>query len=56
MATVLLAGAYGQRNPGDEALLTSFVQSLSGHELVIGGGTVVCASPVHRSSSRHLVA
>jgi polysaccharide pyruvyl transferase CsaB len=34
MATVLLAGAYGQRNPGDEALLTSFVQALSGHEVI----------------------
>jgi polysaccharide pyruvyl transferase CsaB len=34
MATVLLAGAYGQRNPGDEALLASFVQALTDHEIV----------------------
>jgi polysaccharide pyruvyl transferase CsaB len=34
MATVLLAGAYGQRNPGDEALLASFVHALDGHDVV----------------------
>ena len=27
---VLLAGAFGQRNPGDEALLAAFVQALRG--------------------------
>ena len=31
---VLLAGAFGQRNPGDEALLASFVQALRGYPLV----------------------
>ncbi len=31
---VLLAGAFGQRNPGDEALLAAFVQELCGHPLV----------------------
>jgi polysaccharide pyruvyl transferase WcaK-like protein len=31
---VLLAGAFGQRNPGDEALLASFVQSLGDWPLV----------------------
>lgn len=34
MTTVLLAGAFGQGNPGDEALLRAFVQALPGREIV----------------------
>jgi polysaccharide pyruvyl transferase WcaK-like protein len=34
MGSVLLAGAFGQRNPGDEALLRAFVQGLPDHDLV----------------------
>jgi polysaccharide pyruvyl transferase CsaB len=34
MATVLLAGAYGQRNPGDEALLSSFLRALPQHRII----------------------
>ena len=33
-ARVLLAGAFGQGNPGDEALLTAFVDALPGAELL----------------------
>src|SRR2546427_141062 len=34
MATVLVAGAYGQRNPGDDALLTAFVEALRAHRAI----------------------
>src|SRR5581483_11844545 len=34
MHRVLLAGAFGQGNPGDEALLRAFVSELHGFELV----------------------
>lgn len=34
MRTALLAGAFGQRNPGDEALLAAFVASLKGWRVV----------------------
>src|SRR5918992_3625223 len=34
MAGTLLAGAFGQRNPGDEALLRAFADGLAGHPLV----------------------
>ena len=34
MATVLVAGAYGQRNPGDDALLTAFVDALRDHRVI----------------------
>lgn len=33
MSSVLLAGAFGQSNPGDEALLSAFAASLEGHTL-----------------------
>ncbi len=35
MARVLLAGAFGQRNPGDEALLEAFLRALSDCDLVV---------------------
>src|SRR5919202_1618476 len=47
MAAVLLAGAFGQRNPGDEALLRAFVESLPDHALV-----ATSVDPVH-TESRH---
>jgi polysaccharide pyruvyl transferase CsaB len=34
MAIVFLAGAYGQRNPGDEALLRSFLEALPEHDVI----------------------
>jgi polysaccharide pyruvyl transferase WcaK-like protein len=33
--TALLAGAFGQRNPGDEALLTSFIDALPGWTTIV---------------------
>jgi polysaccharide pyruvyl transferase WcaK-like protein len=33
--TALLAGAFGQRNPGDEALLTSFTDALPGWRTIV---------------------
>src|SRR3954462_12298802 len=47
MAAVLLAGAFGQRNPGDEALLRAFVEGLPDHALV-----ATSVDPVH-TESRH---
>ena len=34
MPTALLAGAFGQRNPGDEALLDAFVYALPGWDVI----------------------
>jgi polysaccharide pyruvyl transferase CsaB len=47
MATVLLAGAYGQRNPGDEALLTSFVQALPEHDVIATSADPDATRDVH---------
>lgn len=35
MARALLVGAFGQRNPGDDALLSAFAAALPGWELVV---------------------
>ena len=35
MSTVLLVGAFGQGNPGDEALCAAFCSSLTGHDVVV---------------------
>lgn len=35
MTEILLAGAYGQHNPGDEALLASFLQALDRHDVTV---------------------
>jgi polysaccharide pyruvyl transferase WcaK-like protein len=35
MPSVVLAGAFGQRNPGDDALLRSFARSLDGWDLTV---------------------
>jgi polysaccharide pyruvyl transferase WcaK-like protein len=34
MSRLVLAGAFGQRNPGDDALLESFAHALAGHEII----------------------
>ena len=34
MPTAVLAGAFGQRNPGDDALLAAFARSLDGWDLI----------------------
>lgn len=38
MAKILLLGAFGQGNPGDEALFTSTVDALAGHDIVVASG------------------
>lgn len=35
MPTALLAGAFGQRNPGDEALLSAFLDALPGWDSIV---------------------
>jgi polysaccharide pyruvyl transferase WcaK-like protein len=53
MSTVTLVGAFGQGNPGDEALCAAFVDALSAHDLVVVSGDpedtacrhAVCAVP-----------
>ena len=34
MPTAILAGAFGQRNPGDEALLDAFVAALPDWDVI----------------------
>ena len=48
---VLLAGAFGQRNPGDEALLASFVDALGAWPLV-----ATTADPVQTESEHGIAA
>ena len=38
MVSVLLVGAFGQGNPGDEALCAAFVRALAGDEVVVASG------------------
>lgn len=40
--SVLLAGAFGQRNPGDEALLSAFLHGLAGADIIVAS-----ADPEH---------
>lgn len=46
MSRVVLAGAFGQRNPGDDALLEAFRRALPGRELIVtaqsGGAAPGC--------------
>jgi polysaccharide pyruvyl transferase WcaK-like protein len=35
MSTVLLVGAFGQGNPGDEALCGAFCHALAGHDVIV---------------------
>jgi polysaccharide pyruvyl transferase WcaK-like protein len=45
MSRIVLAGAFGQRNPGDDALLESFARALAGHELVATSAAPVSGVP-----------
>jgi polysaccharide pyruvyl transferase WcaK-like protein len=54
MAAVLLAGAFGQRNPGDEALLRAFVEGLPDHALV--ATSVDPSTPRPATGSRRSIA
>ncbi|MGZ6707720.1 MAG: polysaccharide pyruvyl transferase family protein [Solirubrobacteraceae bacterium] len=47
MNTVLLAGAFGQHNPGDEALLRAFVRALPGDGLVVTSSDPVATEAEH---------
>jgi polysaccharide pyruvyl transferase WcaK-like protein len=51
MGAVLLAGAFGQHNPGDEALLRAFVEGLPDHALV-----ATSVDPVHTESAHGIEA
>lgn len=47
MATVLLAGAYGQGNPGDEALLSAFLQALPDWDVVATSSAPAVTEAAH---------
>lgn len=47
MSRVLLCGAFGQDNPGDDALLDAFLRACAGHELL-----VTSAGPVPDAATR----
>ena len=47
MGKVLLTGAYGQHNPGDDALLSAFVQALEGHEVVATSSDPASTTAMH---------
>jgi polysaccharide pyruvyl transferase WcaK-like protein len=53
MAAVVLAGAFGQRNPGDEALLSAFVEALPGHDLVATSADPLLTETGHGISAVH---
>jgi len=38
MSTVVLVGAFGQGNPGDEALCAAFVHALADHDVIVASG------------------
>lgn len=48
MGRILLAGPYGQRNPGDDALLAAFSRGLPDHEVVPTSGTTGPAEVARR--------
>ena len=47
MSSVLLAGAFGQSNPGDEALLAAFRGALPGYDLVATSDDPVATERTH---------
>ena len=47
MSSVLLAGAFGQGNPGDEALLDAFLRELAGDDVVVASRDPGATSAVH---------
>ena len=53
MSTVLLVGAFGQGNPGDEALCAAFCAALADHDVVVvSGDPVDTAAPPRRAGRR----
>jgi polysaccharide pyruvyl transferase WcaK-like protein len=57
VSTVLLAGAFGQNNPGDEALLAAFQRGLPGYHLVATSDDPAATCEEHglRAVHRHHV-
>jgi polysaccharide pyruvyl transferase WcaK-like protein len=51
MAPILLAGAYGQHNPGDEALLSAFLGALDRRELIVTSQDPVATEQAHGVSA-----
>lgn len=47
MPTALLAGAFGQGNPGDEALLSAFVTALDGWQVIATSGDPATTEITH---------
>jgi len=47
MPTALLAGAFGQRNPGDDALLSAFARALGGWDLVATSADPAATEAAH---------
>jgi polysaccharide pyruvyl transferase WcaK-like protein len=50
---VLLAGAFGQGNPGDEALLTAFAAALPGHRPIAISSAPATTSATHGIATVH---
>ena len=51
MATVTLVGAFGQGNPGDEALCAAFCEALAEHDLIVVSGDPGDTARRHRVRS-----
>lgn len=47
MANVLLVGAFGQGNPGDEALCSAFVELMAAHDLVVASADPSITTAAH---------
>ena len=47
MSTVLLVGAFGQGNPGDEALCAAFCAALADHDVVVASSDPVDTASRH---------
>ena len=47
MSTVMLVGAFGQGNPGDEALCAAFCEALADHDAVVVSGDPVDTARRH---------
>lgn len=47
MSTVLLVGAFGQGNPGDEALCAAFCSALADHEVVVASSDPIDTASRH---------
>jgi len=56
MSTALLAGAFGQANPGDEALLEAFVGALPGWEVVATSRRPAATADRHSCQAVHTAA